>query len=53
MEVLNKAYNLKIGTDILQDSVKKLHEQTSEIISKFNQLQKDKTQKQSDQSIYG
>ncbi|MCL5408377.1 MAG: PAC2 family protein [Candidatus Thermoplasmatota archaeon] len=53
VEVLNKAYNLKIGTDILHDSVKKLQEQTNEIISKFNQLQKDKTQKQPEQSIYG
>jgi uncharacterized protein len=53
IEVLNKAYNLKIGTDILEESVNKLHEQTSDIISKFNQLQKDKVQKQAEQSIYG
>ncbi|MCL5873980.1 MAG: PAC2 family protein [Candidatus Thermoplasmatota archaeon] len=53
VEVLNKAFNLKIGTDILEESVKKLHEQTSDIISKFNQIQKDKAQKLSEQSIYG
>ncbi len=53
VDVLNKAYDLKIGTDILEESVKKLHEQTNEIINKFTQLQKDKAQKQSELSIYG
>ncbi len=53
IEVLNKAYKLNIATDILEQSVKKLNEQTNEIINKFNQLQKDKAQKQTEQSIYG
>ncbi len=53
VEVLNKAFNLKIATDILEDSVKKLHEQANQIINKYNQIQKDKAQKQSELSIYG
>ncbi|MCW6159259.1 MAG: PAC2 family protein [Thermoplasmatales archaeon] len=53
VKVLNGAYKLNIKTDILEVSVKKLHEQTNEIINKFNQMQKDKTQKQAEQSIYG
>ncbi len=53
VKVLNGAYKLNIKTDILEGSVKKLHEQTNEIINKFNQMQKDKTQKQAEQSIYG
>lgn len=53
VEVLNKAYGLKLATDILEESVKKLNEQTNDIINKFNQIQKDKSQKQTEQSIYG
>lgn len=53
VEVLNRGFGLKIGTDILEESVKKLHEQASDIINKFNQIQKDKAQKQTEQSIYG
>jgi uncharacterized protein len=52
VEVLNKGFGLKIGTDILEESVKKLQEQTNEIIGKFNQIQKDKAQKSPEQSMY-
>jgi uncharacterized protein len=52
VEVLNKGFGLKIGTDILEESVKKLHEQANDIIEKFNQIQKDKTQKSSEQSMF-
>ncbi len=53
VEILNKAFDTKIGTDILEDSVKKLQEQANQIINKYNQIQKDKAQKQSEMSIYG
>lgn len=53
INVLNKAYGLSVGTDILEDSVKKIHKQANEIINKYNKIQKDKAQKQTDRSIYG
>jgi uncharacterized protein len=53
VNVLNKAYKLSIGTDVLEESVKKLQEQTNNIINKFNEIQKEKGQKQTEQSIYG
>ncbi|MGC8645086.1 MAG: proteasome assembly chaperone family protein [Thermoplasmata archaeon] len=53
IDILNKAYGLNVETAILEESVKKLQEQEKAVIDKYNQLQKEKSQKVPEQSIYG
>jgi len=53
VDVLNKAYSLNIGTTVLEESVKKLQEQAKAVIDQYNEIQKGKTQKPAEQSIYG
>ncbi|MEM4089393.1 MAG: PAC2 family protein [Thermoplasmatales archaeon] len=53
VNILNTAFGINIETSVLEESVKKLQEQAKAVIDNYNQIQKDKSQKPPEQSIYG
>ncbi len=52
INVLNKAYSMSIKTDILEESIKKIHEEANQVIDKYNEMQAHKAE-QHERSIYG
>ncbi len=53
IEVLNKVYGFNINVQILEESVKKLHEEMSKVIDQYNKIQEAKSSKGAEPSIYG
>ncbi|MEM4213021.1 MAG: PAC2 family protein, partial [Thermoplasmatales archaeon] len=53
VEILNKVFKVGIETGVLEESVKKLQEQAKAVIDNYNQIQKNKSLKSQEQSIYG
>ncbi|MEM0127750.1 MAG: PAC2 family protein [Thermoplasmatales archaeon] len=53
VEILNKVFKIGIETGVLEESVKKLQEQAKAVIDNYNQIQKNKSTKSQEQSIYG
>lgn len=53
VDVLNKVYGFKVDTKILEESVKKLHEEMNKVIDQYNKIQETKSGKVPEPSIYG
>lgn len=55
INVINKAYGLKVKVDILEKSVTKIHQQMNDIMHQYTELQKSKVKQQTDseRSMFG
>lgn len=52
ISLLNKVYGTSIKTDLLEESVKKLHDEANQVMDKYNEIQTNKAQEH-ERSIYG
>lgn len=53
IDVLNRVYSLNVNVQILEESVKKLQEETKKVIDQYNKIQASKGGKVPEPSIYG